>query len=244
MCDLHSYPHKYLSDTHPQRHILRWAYVKTHLYILFGNYLATGFLPRSIYPCSNFLSRLLELVHLVMATLDRPKSHHTYWILMCHYWVSLCDLYLCYNEFWSVKRRYADEWSSLRNIPIPRLNVHSPDALVQVYLFCTFDSHFYGESSDVVLLPLSCHDLHLSSLGQYWWKVCLLSSISSMCSKSFKVSSYSSSSPVRRQARRTGTSSPLGELFDHACDSLYATLAVVPTIYCIGAPSLLMVCHL
>eukprot|EP00211_Chloroparvula_japonica_P006556 CAMPEP_0119119896 /NCGR_PEP_ID=MMETSP1310-20130426/1188_1 /TAXON_ID=464262 /ORGANISM="Genus nov. species nov., Strain RCC2339" /LENGTH=386 /DNA_ID=CAMNT_0007109355 /DNA_START=77 /DNA_END=1237 /DNA_ORIENTATION=- len=37
-----------------------------------------------------------------------------------------------------------------------------------------------------------------------------------------------------RQARRTGTSSPLGELFDHACDSLYATFSLATTIHIFG----------
>merc|ERR1719262_2074004 len=30
-----------------------------------------------------------------------------------------------------------------------------------------------------------------------------------------------------KQARRTGSSSPLGEIFDHGCDSLFSTLSVI-----------------
>jgi phosphatidylglycerophosphate synthase len=37
-----------------------------------------------------------------------------------------------------------------------------------------------------------------------------------------------------RQARRTGSSSALGEFFDHACDSLFVTLAFVPTLHAAG----------
>ena len=34
-----------------------------------------------------------------------------------------------------------------------------------------------------------------------------------------------------KQARRTGNSSPLGQLFDHGCDSLQATISLVISLY-------------
>eukprot|EP01128_Nolandella_sp_AFSM9_P012929 TRINITY_DN977_c0_g1_i1.p1 TRINITY_DN977_c0_g1~~TRINITY_DN977_c0_g1_i1.p1 ORF type:complete len:324 (+),score=43.90 TRINITY_DN977_c0_g1_i1:45-974(+) len=51
-----------------------------------------------------------------------------------------------------------------------------------------------------------------------------------------------------RQARRTGASGPLGELFDHGCDSLFLLLTSIPLLLALGLPpyngTLMLLCGL
>jgi ethanolaminephosphotransferase len=73
----------------------------------------------------------------------------------------------------------------------------------------------------------SCQFVHLPDFGQYGWKA------GHMESRSWLV--YYSD--ILYQARKTGTSSPLGMLFDHGIDAINSSLLMLPLASALGVGS-------